>query len=318
MKGGSPVRVTVRFTRDGPLLNDLDQFLAGRIPLTALRLAPLGRGTDLDGARAINRARNGEEFAAGISLLDLGCSNWVFADAGGNIGYRSPCLVPIRPGWRGTFPVPGWLRRYDWQGFVPKNDLPASTDPARGWLATANNQIVPSNRFPTSYNTDTADPNRFLRISARLREEMKKGGLTAPRSAAIELDTKYERWPLVRRTLGADLCADRDGDAAAVRRACPLLCTWDGSMSADSSAATLYVLWTNALLDRALADDVPGGAHGEVWQWVQSLLQFEADAQWLPRRPPDDPVWDDVTTPGVETRADIVRASFADAVADGT
>ena len=190
VKGGSPVRVTVRFTRDGPLLNDLDPFLAGRIPLTALRLAPLGRGTDLDGARAINRARNGEEFAAGISLLDLGCSNWVFADAGGNIGYRSPCLVPIRPGWRGTFPVPGWLRRYDWQGFVPKNDLPASTDPARGWLATANNQIVPSNRFPTAYNTDTADPNRFLRISARLRKEMRKGGLTARRDPPRSSSTR--------------------------------------------------------------------------------------------------------------------------------
>ena len=199
----------------------------------------IGRGRDLDGARAVNRARTAEEFARGISLLDLGCASWVFADVHGHIGYRSPCLVPVREHWRGTFPVPGWLSRYRWQGFIAKDELPASDDPERGWLATANNQIVPSSRFPTSYNNDASSPNRFLRIARRIQDGIRNGGLTAETSAAIQMDIRYEHWATLRRELEADFCAHREpSDPDALEEARRRLCAWDGSMDADPGAAT--------------------------------------------------------------------------------
>jgi penicillin amidase len=316
--GEAPVRATVRFTRDGPLLNDLEPRVAGRIPLTALRVVPLGRGTDLDGARAIQRAQNADEFASGISLLDLGCSSWVFADSRGSIGFRSPCQVPIRVGWRGTFPVPGWLRRYEWRGFHPKDELPSSTDPARGWLITANSQIVPSSRFPTTYNSDVSSPNRYLRIAARLRDSIGRGDLTAEASAAIALDTSYEHWAELREDLRSDFCAKgRPDEPDLARRARDRLCEWDGAMAEDSVAPTLYTLWTHALLDRALAEELPGGARSEVWQFAQSLLQFEANVAWLWSRPEGAPVWDDTTTEVVEKRSDIFESAFGDAIASG-
>jgi penicillin amidase len=318
VRGGDAVEAAVRFTRDGPLLNDLDPFLRGKIPLTALRAAPLGRGRDLDGASAIQRATTAAEFAEGIELLDLGCFNWVFADAQGHIGYRSPCLVPVRDGWRGTFPVPGWLRRYDWQGLYPKAQLPASDDPERGWLATANNQIIPSSRFSSSYNNDASSPNRFLRIARRLREERERGGLTPERSAAIQLDTRYEHWPALRHQLEDGFCASQNrGEVAAIRRARQRLCDWDGAMDADSVAATLYVLLTHALLDRSLADELPGEAGAEIWRYAQSLLQFEANVAWLWSRSEAAPVWDDARTESVETRSQILDAALAEAVSVG-
>jgi penicillin amidase len=317
VRGSDPVRVTVRFTRDGPLLNDLDPFVAGKIPLTALRVTPIGRGGDIDGAAAINRAESAQDWADGISHLDLGCSSWVFADVQGNIGYRSPCEVPVRDGWKGTFPVPGWMRRYEWQGFVPKEALPSSDNPRRGWLATANNQIVPSLRFFTTYNNDVVAPNRFVRIARRVREES-KAGLSVDSSSAIQLDARYESWPNLRKRLAKDLCERVDADDEdLVEQARNRFCGWDGEMARDSVGATLFTLLSNAMIDLALADDLPGGKDGELWHYVDSLPQFEVNVHWLWLRPARAPVWDDQKTPLVETRGDILEGALHAAVREG-
>jgi penicillin amidase len=107
-------------------------------------------------------------------------------------------------------------------------------------------------------------------------------------------------------------------DTDRVARARRLLCAWDGVMRADSAATTLYVLLSNAMLDAALADELRGGSQSATWKYTQSLLQFEADVQWLWSRPESAPVWDDVTTPVVETKRDILEQALVRAVAVGS
>ncbi len=315
VRDGDPVSVSVRFTKDGPLLNDLADDARDLLPLIALRVVPFGRGRDLDGARALATARTTREFAAAIDELDLGCSSWVAADTAGSIAYRAPCLVPIRPGWRGTFPVPGWTSRYDWQGYVPKAALPTAFDPERGWLATANNQIVPADRMPTTYNNDVAAPDRFERIAARLGEAA--GSLDADASAAIQMDRIDYTWRAVRPDLEAGFCAASAGDQR-VQDSRRQLCAWDGDMTADSVGATLYALLTDSMLDGALADELPGGADGELWKFTQSILYFESVVRRLWAEPPDAAVWDDARTPQIETREQILEKGLAVAVDEGT
>ncbi len=310
--GGESVEQTVRFTSDGPLMNDLTDEAADVLPLVSLRTVPLGRGLDLEGARALASAENTADFAAAIDQLDLGCSSWVAADTSGSIAYKSPCLLPIRPGWRGTFPIPGWTSRYAWKGFLPKQALPQSFDPERGWLATANNQIVPAERVPVTYNNDVSAPARFERISERLRESL--GSIDPGASSAIHVDLVDRTWLDVRPEIHPELCRpEQVDDAAGARR---LLCDWNGEMSPDSVAPTLYTMLTNALLDNALADELPGGADGELWMFIQSLVQFEAGARWLWRQPSSAAVWDDVRTAEPESRADMLERAWRDALAD--
>jgi len=315
VRGGDPVEFAARFTRDGPLLNDLSDDAADVLPLVALRAVPIGRGGDLDGAAALARARTTREFAAAIDQLDLGCSSWVSADTNGSIAYRSPCLVPVRQGWSGTFPIPGWLSEYSWKGYYPKAALPASFDPARGWLATANNQIVPADRVPTTYNNDVSAPARYQRIADRLSAEF--GSIDVESSSAIQLDLVDHTWLQVRPALDDGFCAVRDPATGAVEEARHALCQWDGDMTADSVGATLYTLVTNAMLDHAMADEFPGGSASDVWRFVQSMVQFEVDVRWLWERPVDAPVWDDIRTPERESRDDILERALADAVAFG-
>lgn len=312
------VEATVRFTKDGPLLNDLEPFIADKVPLVALRVTPLGRGADLDAGRALNYARNVAEVEAALALFDQGCSNWVYADAAGDIGYRGPCVTPLRQGYRGTFPIPGWLRRYEWAGFFEKDDLPESDNPQRGWLATANSRIVPSDRLPAPYNNDESGSNRVLRIDERLRQEIPNGGLTPPASAAIQMDVSYDYWPRLRAGLQDNLCRDdaKDDDTN-VARARRQFCGWDGAAGEDSIGTTIFELLTNATLDRALPDDLPGGKDDVAWDFAQSLLQFEANVQRMWIASADAAFWDDVRTPKVETRAEILELALPDAVAWG-
>ena len=199
VRGGGTVSQTVRFTRDGPLMNDLTDDMAELLPLVALRKVPIGRGGDLEGARMLTRAKTVGDFARAIDRLDLGCSSWVTADSAGSIAYRSPCLVPIRDGWRGTFPIPGWTSRYEWSGLYAKDELPTSFDPERGWLATANNQIVPADTFPSTYNNGVSAPDRVRRIGDRLREQ--RGILDVETSSEIQMDLFDGTWPQVRPSL---------------------------------------------------------------------------------------------------------------------
>ena len=79
--------------------------------------------------------------------------NMIYADVDGNIGWIAAGLMPRR-NWSGLLPVPG-TRQYEWKGFVTIDRLPQNYNPARGYIATANDnilQLIPeSRRIPISY-----------------------------------------------------------------------------------------------------------------------------------------------------------------------
>jgi penicillin G amidase len=311
IKGGDEVEVSARFTRNGPLLNDLDAFLAQRIPLTALRTIDVEGAGDGIALREAAKARNGTEFVAAMHDFDSACISWVFADTEGNIGWTSPCRVPVRGAHSGTFPAPGWVADYQWKGYLPKEELPQVWNPEQGWIATANNQPLPFDRFPTTYNNDASPPNRYQRIADGLQGFQ---NLSLDDMAALQMDTGLADWPHIQKAFQAALC-DNGFDDALLDEAAGLLCAWDGDIRSESPAATIFIYVTHAILDRAMADELSGGAEGEVWHYLQAIPHFETNVDRFWHVPATDAVWNDVRTEAVETRDDIYRAAFADAAA---
>jgi penicillin amidase len=96
-----------------------------------------------------------------------------------------------------------------------------------------------------------------------------------------------------------------------------VVCACLGVRADDSVGATIYALLTNAALDGAMSDDLPGGKDDDVWRFAQALFQFEANVQRMWRAPADAPFWDDVRTEKVERRNEILEAALVDAVATG-
>ena len=88
--------------------------------------------------------------------------NIVYADTDGNIGEHSTGLAPLRKNWTGLLPVPG-TGGYEWSGFVPNGELPHQSNPAAGFVATANNKMIPAG-YPYKVGYEWAPGFRIERI----------------------------------------------------------------------------------------------------------------------------------------------------------
>ena len=78
----------------------------------------------------------------------------------------APARVPVRRAdndAQGRVPVPGWLAKYDWEGMLPFDKLPALLDPPAGRIVTANHKITPPGYKPFM-SVDWFPPYRADRI----------------------------------------------------------------------------------------------------------------------------------------------------------
>ncbi|MEJ7630574.1 MAG: penicillin acylase family protein, partial [Nocardioidaceae bacterium] len=313
IRGESPETITVRTTRAGPIVSDVDDDLAavGRVaPVAgaapnrgvgyevALRWTALEPGNTADALFGIDLARTWAQFREAARDFDSPSQNLVYADVHGHIGYQAPGLVPIRRTGRGDWPVPGWDSAYEWASTpVPFDALPSVLDPKDGYVVTANQAIV-GRRYPY-YIGDSFDYGfRAQRIRDLLEARPK---LTVADMARIQLDT----FSSLARSLTPVLQAVKL-PTPYYRLAKATLDDWDFRQSATSPAAAYFnVVWKN-LLALTFHDQVPKVAwptgNSRWWVVVQNLLERPRDA-----------FWDDVRTRDRETRDDILRAALKDA-----
>ena len=166
----------------------------------------------------------------GWGLID---HNLVAADTGGHIGHLVRAVVPRRPAVNGWLPVPGWTGEYEWDGVIPAAQMPRADDPARGFLATANNRVVTTVPGTGDYFcTDALPPYRAKRI-----EQLIAGlGPASPQDmAAIHRDDVSLPAQLFQAVL-ADV-VPASGAARAVR---DTVVGWDARMSPESAGAACY------------------------------------------------------------------------------
>jgi len=308
--GEDEVTITVRASRHGPLLTDVEDRVGdigadpGATPLevphrqggyeVALNWTALTPGRTADALFAINAARDWDEFRDGARLFAAPAQSLVYADTAGHIGYQAPGVIPIRRTGNGDWPVPGWDPAYDWAPDpVPYNALPSVLDPDDGYVVTAN-QAVTKRRYPYYLGSTFDDGYR----SQRIRQLLTRDDLEADDMTAIQLDD----YSLLAERLSPLLLAVEldEGYPSGGQR---LLRGWDYRMGRDSAAAAYFNVVWNRLLELTFADELPketmptGGS-----RWWNVLFGLIAD--------PDNAFWDDVDTDEVERRDDIVREAL--------
>jgi penicillin G amidase len=315
----APVTITVRSTRHGPLISDVDDNAAeagstaaaatlgsetdGSSYEVALRWTALQPGRTMDAIFGINQATNWSEFRRAARSLDVPSQNLVYADVKGHIGYQAPGRVPIRGHGDGRWPVPGWDPSYEWVRDIPYGKLPSVLDPGNGYIVTANQAVI-GRGYPYRITSDSAYGYRSQRIIDLLDDRDKLG---VEDMAEIQNDTyNANAKRLVPYLLAIKLTGGywRSGQR--------LLQDWDFTQPADSGAAAYFnVVWRD-LLALTFHDQLPEEAWpdgGERWYEVVSRIIDDQDSQW----------WDDVETENqVETRDDILRQAMLDARDDMT
>ena len=67
----------------------------------------------------------------------------------------------------GQAPAPGWEAKYDWDGFIPFDELPQNYNPASGAVVSANDKILPED-YPHFITSEWSPPYRAKRIGQLL------------------------------------------------------------------------------------------------------------------------------------------------------
>ncbi len=302
-----PVVETVRITRHGPIVNAvLGDEMADADPV-ALRWTALDVSTLWQAFMLLNLAQNWEDFRTALRYFDAPAQNFVYADVDGNIGYQMPGRIPIRGQGDGTVPVPGWTGEYEWVGFIPFEELPWVFNPDVGYVATANNQVVPDT-YPYLISTEWAAPYRSQRIVELIESKDK---LSLADMQAIQGDVRP-----VTTDIFVPLLDKVSSDDPAVAKALELMRAWDRNLYADRPEPLIYHLFIQRLFHLTLGDEMAQAGNAEMIEDYLSEFR-DAPTQLLERltQEPTDPWWDDAGTSQVETRDDIVPRAFAEAIA---
>ncbi len=174
VRGGRPVPITVRRTHLGPVVTEFcfARPADGQVALKRIPLCETDRET-IQGALAMMRAKDAEQFAAALPGWRFPSVNIVFGDREGNIGYHTLAAIPIRSplaARHGRVAHDGTSSKFDWQGIVPYGLLPHVVNPKRGFLATANHRPIGS-WYPIPLGTMTGSGGDTVR-SWRLRQRL--------------------------------------------------------------------------------------------------------------------------------------------------
>lgn len=302
--GGDDVTWRARATAHGPLVSDVsaDYAVAGEDKgyAVALRWTALTPGRTADAIFALNRAHDWRSFRAAARSFEVPAQNLLYADTQGNIGYQAPGRIPIRRGYDGRWPVPGWDSAYGWSGYIPFDALPSVYNPAEGFIVTANQAVIDSRTYPYFLTDDWSYGARSQRIREALVAAVKNGGIDADDMSSLQMDNHIEI---------ADVLVPALVAAAGQTPETALLADWNGDMDADSTGAAVFAaVWRNLLLD-TFQDELPRSypIDGQD-RWFEVMRALLAD--------PTNAWWDDASTPAVEGRDAALRAAVTKAGAE--
>lgn len=317
------VTIKVRETHLGPIINDNSLDENGQPtgfnnvdPLAFHWTATQEHSTLFKAVLGINMANNWEEFRQAASYWDAPAQNLIYADIEGNIGYQTPGNIPIRAaGHSGLLPIDGTTDQYEWKGYIPFDDLPRTYNPERGFVATANQAVVPleyydqlraklGDQFGEDSNYFIGQEWAYGYRGQRIEELLTTTGPhTIDTIKAIQGDNKIisaeELTPYLK---------DLDMGDAAANEARDWMLNWDYQMSLDSQQAGLYGYFWRQLLVETFDDQLKGIAAGEAGDqsmWAIHELVKTADNVW----------WDDANTSDkAETRDEIFIRAFRTAL----
>ena len=227
----NPHNEAVLITSHGPIISDVIGYTQQRVAVNSMALRP---SKAFKGYYLLNKAQNWDDFVKAMQCIDATQLNMTFADSQGNIGYWVTGRVPIRSKGNGTIPVLGWTGEYEWVDEVPFNEMPHAFNPQEGYIISCNHQIIPDD-FHYFLGAVWMNGYRAKRFKELIEEKTK---LSPEDCQKIQMDVKcLPALELIShlKEIEAEFQSHPD-----ITMALRLLLEWDGFMSTESVAATIY------------------------------------------------------------------------------
>ncbi|WP_422380470.1 penicillin acylase family protein [Marinicellulosiphila megalodicopiae] len=246
-----PLKWQVRTTKNGPLLSD--GVGTAEMPISLKWTALTKNDTSFNSFMKLNYASNWTEFKQALTGFVAPALNFVYSDVEGNIAYIAAGKVPIRNKGDGRLPVIGWTGEYDWNGFIPLDEMPQVLNPKSGYIVAANNKAH-SDEYPYLISNDWAPPYRADRIEELLTQFIaNKTKLTVKDFQLMQGDVTSLQVREILPFLQA-LEPKSERQVYAVN----LMKQWDGVLTQDSEAAAIYQIWLRHFNHLIVSDELRG------------------------------------------------------------
>ncbi len=217
----------------------------------ALRYAGIDELDMLTQYYRINKASNFDEWQAAMAGQGVPATNFIYADAKGNIGLYYNAMFPDRPegyDWRTI--LPGDSSRALWQKTLPFTRVPALVNPASGYVMNSNNTPYIAAGPGDELNRDNFSPllgveddqtNRSRRSIALLERANADGKISDAELWTIKYDTGYEKAGYAKDWLDRIAALDLK-DSAKLLKAQQLLGQWDWNLDGKGAADALALM----------------------------------------------------------------------------
>ncbi len=285
VRGEEPYRLTIRTTRNGPLVDGVAALLGlpSGAPYAVKWKATTFPGNSLDGWIAVHQSRGLDDVLRAAPVFDGAPfeTNMVYGDADGRIAHLALGGVPRRRDAHPLLPALGWRGEGAWDGLGSLGATPWKVEPPEGVVWTANERTGAADRAAGGDGQPFGEhPYRARRIRDRLtagREHDVEG------FAALQIDdldlAAQANLPALR-----DACEGWQPGDPALAEAIGLLLAWDGRSGPDSPAAAFYHVlifaeWLPAVFPEA---GVPGFARQwRVAYWGAEAVLHAPRSPWL-------------------------------------
>jgi penicillin amidase len=292
----------IRYTKHGPVISDMypNQELV-EDHVISMQWTGYEHSNELRTMYEINWASTFQDFKDALQYFAVPGQNFMYGDKEGNIAMYSTGRLPIRTGDKITLRR-GWESGDDWQGFIPREEMPHIVNPDKGWIANANNKLTTEN-YAHYIATFWEPSSRIETISAELSSKEK---FNFEDFARLQ-NSSYSSFAAKMTPVILDVINNQNEYDFSVPVS--YLENWDFRYEKTSTAASIFDtfilnLSRNTFLDEFGTDAYDNFIVHELIP-IRTLSDLAQDSSSF---------FDDVTTPAVETRRDIILKSMQDAI----
>lgn len=300
VRGRKTVWDTVRYTHHGPIVYDrLEEENRASVPVGhALRWMAHEPSNELKAFFLLNRAQDYDDFERALKNYDCPAQNFIYADARKNIALHCNGRIPLRWPEQGRYLLDGSDPKAEWQGYIPREQLPKVKNPARGYVSSANQYPVDST-YPYPLPGFYASFERGRRINRRLDSLY---NATPDSLRLIQLDdlnllAKAILPALLKQARKVRLDAEQEAWLRALE-------VWNQHNDALSPNATRFHLWWHFIEESIWSDDFPEPLYNKPDAVrTATLIRKDSVSRW----------YDDKRTTQRENLPDLLAAALGQA-----
>lgn len=289
VRDAEPVRLVVRSSRHGPIVDDVlpaPVRQTGPVSLRWLGSQPCGWIAALQN---MDRSKSCAELKAALEPWLVPTFSVVFADVEGAIGYHAAGRIPLRSKYERGY-RPGWDPEHVWTGLIPFAEMPHWDNPSRGWIATANHRVA-ADDFPYPLSGCWSNGWRGVRLRQIFESQPT---FTAADFRRIHQDSLSLRAvACLPPLLDVLRSRARTRSASAERRidqAIAALAAWDCRMEPDRVGGTIFDAffhaWCRAVAERRFSGEAAALVAGAIPGVSSRLLSADPHGWFASDRAP--------------------------------